>query len=206
MTSAQIKAKRFIDLSLAILLGIALLPFYFLIGLAIKVSSPAGSVLFTQLRIGKDRKPFYLYKFRTMIPGDHTLSTPQNPDGSLIINDDERITSIGRLLRRFSLDELPQLINVLKGEMSLIGPRPELPFQVEGYDAETAKRLKVKPGITGWAQVHGRNQLDFLKRHQLDIEYVTNYSLWLDLKILFMTLLVIFTGKGLYHQREEVSD
>jgi lipopolysaccharide/colanic/teichoic acid biosynthesis glycosyltransferase len=111
------------------------------------------------------------------------------------------ITPIGRFLRRWSLDEIPQLINVLKGDMSLVGPRPDLPFQVAEYDGKAKRRLAVRPGITGLAQIAGRNELSFAERRELDLEYIKNYSLWLDLKILLATPIVVLSGRGLYPER-----
>ena len=145
-----------------------------------------------------------MFKYRSMVAGDHTSRTPVNADGSLKINADDKVTRVGRLMRRLSLDELPQLINVILGDMSISGPRPELPIHVEAYDKETHTRLTVKPGLTGWAQIHGRNQLSLDERHCLDIDYVQNYSFFLDLKIILSTLPKLFSGKGVYQEKKSM--
>jgi lipopolysaccharide/colanic/teichoic acid biosynthesis glycosyltransferase len=148
-----------------------------------------GPVLYKQTRVGKDGADFELLKLRTMVVGAETMGA-----GYAINEGDARITRVGRLLRRLSLDELPQLWNVLRGDMSVIGPRPTLRYQVERYDAQQARRLEVKPGITGWAQVHGRASLPWEERIALDVWYVTHRSAWIDLKILAKTPLALFSG------------
>lgn len=160
---------------------------------AIKLDSK-GPVLFRQERIGKDGKPFRIFKFRSMADGsEHTgLGTTTSPE-------DSRITRIGRVLRQFSLDEIPQLVNVLTGEMSLVGPRPTLSYQVEQYSANERRRLDMKPGVTSLPSVRGRNALSWRKRIDLDVWYVEHWSLWLDLKILCRTLWVaLITREGIY--------
>ncbi|NPV54615.1 MAG: sugar transferase [Firmicutes bacterium] len=160
-------------------------------------------VLFTQHRLGKEGHTFRMYKFRTMKFGSdqsHVL----NPDGSLkTFEDDPRITRLGKILRRYSLDELPQLINVLKGEMSLVGPRPDLPFQLEFYTEEERRKLSVKPGMTGLAQISGRNTLPWKERIHLDIEYVDRMSLWFDLKIMVRTMAKVIIKEGIYAESVE---
>jgi lipopolysaccharide/colanic/teichoic acid biosynthesis glycosyltransferase len=145
-------------------------------------------ILFAQARPGKNGRLFTLYKFRTMLesrdPADEVL-----PDG-------QRLTAIGRFLRRFSLDELPQLWNVLRGDMSFVGPRPLLPDYLPLYSAEQARRHEVRPGLTGWAQINGRNAQTWEERLRLDVWYVDNRSFWLDLKILWLTLLKVARGEG----------
>jgi len=148
-----------------------------------------GPVLYRQTRVGKDGVDFELLKLRTMVVGAETVGA-----GFAVDRGDSRITRAGRLLRRLSLDELPQLWNVVRGEMSVIGPRPTLRYQVERYTAHQARRLEVKPGITGWAQVHGRATLPWAERIELDVWYVDHRSPWLDLKILAKTPLALFSG------------
>jgi len=148
-----------------------------------------GPVLYRQTRVGKDGVDFELLKLRTMVVGAETVGA-----GFAVDRGDPRITRVGRLLRKLSLDELPQLWNVVRGEMSVIGPRPTLRYQVEKYTAHQARRLEVKPGITGWAQVHGRATLPWAERIELDVWYVDHRSPWLDLKILAKTPLALFSG------------
>jgi exopolysaccharide biosynthesis polyprenyl glycosylphosphotransferase len=189
--------KRFLDIVVSVV-GLALLAIPFaLIALAIKLDSK-GPVFFKQERVGKDGKRFICWKFRTMIEG-----ADRHPLGAFTPKGDPRITRIGYWLRRLGLDELPQLINVLKGEMSLVGPRPTLPYQVQKYNERQMQRLAVKPGITSWALINGRNQLTWPEKIELDLWYVENWSLWLDLKILFRTPLVILKGEGLFLEKED---
>ena len=148
-----------------------------------------GPVLYKQTRVGKDGVDFELMKLRTMVVDAETMGA-----GYAVNEGDSRITRAGRILRRLSLDELPQLWNVIRGEMSVVGPRPTLRYQVERYDAQQARRLEVKPGITGWAQVHGRAALPWDERIALDVWYVEHRSAWLDLKILAKTPLALFSG------------
>lgn len=191
------------DIVLASLLGLLLLPFAIVVAVIIKLTS-AGPILFSQARVGESGRTFLLLKFRTMTRGDHTAATPVNPDGSLKILEDQGYTGFGRFLRRWSLDEIPQLINVIKGDMSLIGPRPDLPFQSLEYDDRGRKRLAVKPGITGLAQISGRNTLTFSERRELDLRYVKNCSLGLDLRILILTLPAVVSGKDVYQEVERI--
>ncbi len=168
----QLFVKRFLDIVVSIV-GLALLAIPFaLIALAIKLDSK-GPVFFKQERVGKDGKRFICWKFRTMIEGAINQGL-----GVTVAQDDPRITRVGRFLRNWGLDELPQLINVLKGEMSLVGPRPTFPYQVEQYNAFQRRRLEVKPGITGWALVNGRNRVPWEERIKLDVWYVDHWSLW----------------------------
>jgi lipopolysaccharide/colanic/teichoic acid biosynthesis glycosyltransferase len=148
-----------------------------------------GPVLYRQTRVGKDGAAFELLKLRTMVVGAEHQGA-----GLAVDRGDARITGAGRLLRRLSLDELPQLWNVIRGEMSVIGPRPTLSYQVERYTDRQRRRLEVKPGITGWAQVHGRAALPWEERIELDVWYVEHRSPWLDLKILARTPLALFSG------------
>jgi lipopolysaccharide/colanic/teichoic acid biosynthesis glycosyltransferase len=163
-------------------------PFLAASALAIKLTD-RGPVLYKQRRIGKDGMEFELLKLRTMVVGAETQGA-----GWAVNKGDPRITSAGRLLRRLSLDELPQLWNVVRGDMSLIGPRPTLRYQVEKYDERQRRRLEVKPGITGWAQIHGRAALPWEERIELDVWYVEHRTPWLDAKILARTPLALFGG------------
>jgi lipopolysaccharide/colanic/teichoic acid biosynthesis glycosyltransferase len=156
--------------------------------IAIKLQD-GGPVLYRQRRVGLDGEEFELLKLRTMVVGAEGRGA-----GYAVNEGDPRITRVGRLLRRLSLDEVPQLWNVVRGEMSIIGPRPTLAYQVEGYTPRQRRRLEVKPGITGWAQIHGRARLPWEDRIELDVWYVENRSPWLDLKILARTPRALFAG------------
>jgi lipopolysaccharide/colanic/teichoic acid biosynthesis glycosyltransferase len=156
--------------------------------LAVKLED-GGPVLYRQARVGKDGVEFELVKLRTMVVGAERQGA-----GWAVNEGDPRITRVGRLLRRLSLDELPQLWNVVRGEMSLVGPRPTLAYQVERYTPRQRRRLDVKPGITGWAQIHGRAQLPWEERIELDVWYVEHRSPWVDAKILLRTPLALFGG------------
>jgi lipopolysaccharide/colanic/teichoic acid biosynthesis glycosyltransferase len=170
-------------------LGLALAsPFLAASALAIKLED-RGPVLYRQRRVGLRGEEFELLKLRTMVVGAETKGA-----GLAVNRGDPRITKVGRLLRRLSLDELPQLWNVVRGEMSLIGPRPTLQYQVERYTDRQRRRLEVKPGITGWAQIHGRAKLPWEDRIELDVWYVEHRSPWVDLKILLRTPLALFGG------------
>ncbi|MBG0562618.1 sugar transferase [Actinoplanes aureus] len=178
---------------------ILLAPVVLAIAAWIRIADGKG-VLFVQDRAGKDGKPFRMLKFRSMVHNSVALSAQLGIDDPFgLIQDDPRITRCGRFLRRTSLDELPQLINVLRGEMNLVGPRPDVLPQVAGYSAEDARRLEVKPGITGWAQVNGRDDIDWPQRFILDRWYVDNWSPALDLKILWRTALTLQRGEPPVH-------
>lgn len=185
--------RRLIDILVsAIGLVLVALPFA-IVAIAIRVDSP-GPVFFRQERAGKDGKTFRIWKFRTMVDGAARMGL-----GNTVADADPRITKLGHTLRNLSIDELPQLINVFQGTMSIIGPRPTLPYQVELYDDFQRQRLLVKPGITSWASVNGRNSLPWVKRIELDVWYVKNRSFWLDVKVIFKTFWVAFvTREGLY--------
>ena len=171
---------------------IVLLPIFAVIGIFIKLSSK-GPVFFIQERAGKDGKIFRAYKLRTMIDNAEKIGL-----GYEIAKDDSRITRVGKHLR-WGIDELPQLINVFKGDMSLVGPRPTLTEQVNRYYKEHKRRLEMKPGLTGWALVNGRNVLSWPEKIKLDIWYIDHWSLWLDAKILIKTIwVVVFTREGVY--------
>jgi len=156
---------------------------------ALAVKLDGGPALYRQTRVGKDGRDFELLKLRTMVVGAEKLGA-----GYAVNRGDERITRVGGILRRLSLDELPQLWNIVRGEMSLIGPRPTLRYQVERYDARQRRRLEVKPGLTGWAQIHGRAELPWAERIELDLWYVEHRSPAVDLRILLRTPLALFGG------------
>lgn len=194
--------KRAFDVVLSIILLVLLAPAMAIIAIAIKLDSP-GPVIFKQWRVGENGRLFLMYKFRTMVEGaDSQLHQviQYTPDGKLIHKrpDDPRVTRVGRFLRRSSLDELPQLFNVLKGEMSLVGPRPELPLIVQQYEPWQHRRLSVPPGITGWWQISGRADRPMHLHTEDDLYYIKNYSLWLDIQILFKTIGAVIRGRGAY--------
>ena len=179
--------KRVLDLSIIVLLAPVWLPVAAIVALAVWVNL-GRPVLFAQDRAGQNGRPFTLYKFRTMRTGEGT--------------DAERLTRLGRFLRAASLDELPELWNVLKGEMSLVGPRPLPVRYLPRYTPEQNRRHEVKPGITGWAQVNGRNTLDWETKFRYDVDYVDSQSVWLDLKILWMTFTQVIVAKDISHDGE----
>ncbi len=193
-------AKRIMDVTLVLLSMPLWLPVLGLVALAIYITSPGAPVIFKQLRTGKGGRRFHIYKFRTMVPNAEELKSKyahlnelQWPDFK--ITDDPRITPLGKFLRKTSLDEMPQLFNVLKGEMSLVGPRPTS-FGPETYKLWHTHRLDVTPGITGLWQVFGRAQLEFDDRLRLDIAYIDRASLRLDLYLLFLTVFAVFQQRG----------
>lgn len=182
---------RAVDVAIASL-GLALTaPFLLLVMATIRLDS-RGPAIYRQKRVGRDTAEFYLYKLRTMVEGADPVGI-----GTAVPADDPRVTRLGRVLRRFSLDELPNLINVLRGEMNIIGPRPTIPAQVALYTAQQRRRLEVKPGITGWAQINGRVGIPWEERIELDVWYVENRTPRLDLKILARTARLLATGQGL---------
>jgi len=180
--------KRVFDLALALPALLLLAPLLLVIALLVRLKLGAP-VLFRQPRSGLHGKPFTLYKFRTM-------TGVRDAEGNLL-PDAERLTPFGRFLRRTSLDELPELWNVLRGEMSLVGPRPLLMQYLDRYTPEQARRHEVRPGITGWAQVNGRNALSWEEKFALDVWYVDHHSLWLDLRILALTVLKVLSREGI---------
>lgn len=198
--SAYLIAKRFMDLFIVLIALPFWLPVIGLIALVIRVTSPGAPVMFKQLRTGKGGQRFKMYKFRSMVPNAEELKAKyahlnelQWPDFK--ITNDPRITPIGRFLRKTSLDELPQLFNVLTGEMSLVGPRPTS-FGPETYKLWHTERLDVAPGLTGLWQIIGRAQLEFDDRLRLDIAYIDRRSLWLDINILIYTVMAVFKQRG----------
>lgn len=184
--------KRLLDIIASFVGIVLLLPFFLLSAAAIKLDD-SGPVFFRQERTGQNRRIFKIFKFRTMVQ-----DAEKKGAGVFVEMDDPRITRVGKFLRRTSLDELPQLFNIFKGDMSLVGPRPTLAYQVEKYNERQLQRLSVKPGITGWAQVHGRSALTWPERIELDLWYIDNWSFLLDIKILIKTLGVVLGKKNLY--------
>ncbi len=174
--------KTVFDYSLALIMALCLWPLFIILGFLIKIDD-RGPVFYIQQRVGKNRALFNLIKFRTMV-----IDAENQGSGIYCQANDPRITRMGNFMRRYSLDELPQLFNILKGEMSFVGPRPTLAYQVEKYNMKQLRRLDVKPGITGWAQVNGRNSIPWSARIELDIWYIDHYSLMLDIKILWKTV------------------
>jgi lipopolysaccharide/colanic/teichoic acid biosynthesis glycosyltransferase len=186
--------NRALDIAVAGLLLVLTAPILGLAALAIRLES-RGPVFYRQRRVGKDGRTFELLKLRTMVPGAETMGA-----GIYVLEGDPRITRTGRLLRRFSLDELPNLVNVLRGDLAIVGPRPTVQEQVDRYTERQRRRLEVKPGITGWAQINGRTSLPWPERIELDVWYVEHRSLRLDLRILARTARMLATGHGLYSE------
>lgn len=187
--------KRLLDITISLIALIFLLPLMLLIYLLVRINlgSPA---FFLQERVGKDNKIFKMIKFRTM-----KNSTDKNGN---LLSDNERVTKFGSLLRSFSLDELPELINILKGDMSLVGPRALLVQYLGLYNDEQIRRHEVLPGLTGWAQINGRNSITWSEKFKLDVWYVDNWSLWLDIKIFFLTFWKVLKREGI-NQSESVT-
>lgn len=195
--------KRAADIILAFLGLVLLLPLFLVIGILIKLEDPRGSVFFHQIRIGKHERPFRMYKFRSMVSNAEELLDnllDQNEiDGAMFkMKDDPRITRIGKFIRKTSVDELPQLWNVIKGDMSLVGPRPPLGREVKDYTNYDKLRLKVQPGCTGLWQVSGRNELSFEQMVELDLQYIKQRSLLFDLTIILKTIKVLFGSKDAF--------
>ena len=188
----QNSIKRLIDVIFSLIVFFVFFPLWIVVALLIKITS-RGPVFFLQDRPGLHKKIFKVYKFRTMKIGSEKMIKGQE-----VLKDDDRITIIGKFLRRSKLDEVPQIMNVLKGEMSLVGPRPERIASLDDYSDEISKRLNRKPGITGLAQVCGNIYLEIQDRYKLDVYYVKNYSLWLDLKIILRTFGVVLFGENRY--------
>ena len=199
-------AKRLLDLFISIPLLIILFPLFIFIVLWIRFDSP-GTAIFRQQRIGINGKFFTIYKFRTMVPDAEEVTKKRieqlkqegrfDPDNFVFQEkDDPRITNSGRFLRKTSLDELPQLLNIINGTMSLVGPRPEVPEIVQQYTSEQRTRLDMPPGVTGLAQVNGRSELTLAETLRYDVQYVKDWSFWLDVKILIKTFFVVFSGEN----------
>ncbi|SFS54539.1 sugar transferase [Paenibacillus sp. BC26] len=195
--------KRMMDISCALLGLIILLPLFVLIVILIKLEDPKGSAFFYQTRIGKDEKPFKMYKFRSMVSNAEEklkdLLDKNEIQGAMFkMKDDPRITRVGKFIRKTSIDELPQLVNVLKGDMSLVGPRPPLPREVAEYSEYDKLRLTVTSGCTGLWQVSGRNDLSFEEMVKLDLEYIQKRSVTGDLKIIFKTFKLLLGAKDAF--------
>jgi lipopolysaccharide/colanic/teichoic acid biosynthesis glycosyltransferase len=184
--------RRTLDLTVGLAGSLATAPLVAALAVLIRLESP-GNPIYTQIRVGQDGRPFPIYKLRTMVSGAEKIGA-----GLAISAGDDRITRIGTVLRRYSLDELPNLWNVVRGEMSIVGPRPTIPVQVEQYTDRQRGRLAVKPGLTGWAQINGRASLPWPERIELDLWYVEHRSLALDLRILARTFGMVRSGDGLY--------
>jgi exopolysaccharide biosynthesis polyprenyl glycosylphosphotransferase len=212
LNGASRHVKRAFDLFVASLMALILSPLYLVIAIIVKRSS-SGPVLYVQERLGRNGRPFRFYKFRSMrhdaddmihrqfaamfINGDDDGCHARNGGKALFkLEEDPRVTSIGRWLRRTSLDELPQLINIIKGDMSLVGPRPPISYEIENYQPWHLERLKVIPGLTGLWQVAGRSRVSFDEMVHLDLHYINHWSLLLDLKIMLRTVPVVFRGTG----------
>lgn len=183
---------RALDVLVAGLTLLVLSPFLLLIAVLIRLDSK-GAVTYKQIRVGRDGREFMLYKLRTMRPGSDPVGV-----GTVVDAGDPRVTRVGHVLRRFSLDEVPNLVNVLRGEMAIVGPRPTIPSQVELFSARQHRRHAVRPGMTGWAQINGRIGIDWGERIELDIYYVEHRSRLLDLKILGRSISQVVSGHGLY--------
>jgi sugar transferase EpsL len=196
MSVYRLYGKRVFDVMVGAVACVVFSPVFLLLAAMVRASH-GSPVLFRQRRAGQAGRPFELFKLRSM-----TNACDQN---GVLLPDDRRITRLGHFLRKTSLDELPQLVNVLRGEMSLVGPRPLLLQYVDRYTPRHRRRLEPRPGITGWAQVRGRQDLPFSKRFELDVWYVENVSFFLDVKILVLTVLQVFRGRGV-HTTQNVSD
>ncbi len=185
--------KRICDFTVSLIGLIVLSPLLIITAIAIKIDSK-GPVIFKQERLGENGKVFLIYKFRSMCVGAEQTGT-----GQYSFEGDPRVTKVGKVIRATSIDELPQLVNILKGEMSVVGFRPPLtyhPWPIEQYTDEQKRMFNVKPGITGWAQVHGRKEVEWHERIRLNVWYVDNVSLWLDIKIMFMTVINVLKNEN----------
>ncbi|MGG0457390.1 MULTISPECIES: sugar transferase [Bacillus cereus group] len=195
--------KRLMDIVGALCGLILLLPIFLIVALLIKLEDPKGPIFFKQNRVGKNEKEFGMYKFRSMVTGAEEklkeLLQHNEVSGAMFkMKDDPRVTKIGKFIRKTSIDELPQLLNVLKGEMSLVGPRPPLPREVKEYTYYDKQRLLVTPGCTGLWQVTERNSVGFKEMVELDLTYIQHRSLWFDVKLMFKTVLVLFGSKDAF--------
>ena len=195
--------KRGVDLAGAVILMVLLVPLFLVTALVIYLEDP-GPVFYVHARVGKNGKHFPFYKFRSMIIGadmlkDQLIEKNESQDGVIFkIREDPRVTKVGKIIRKFSIDELPQLLNVVRGDMSLVGPRPALPREVASYSLEQRKRLHVLPGITGSWQVSGRSDIPFTGQVRLDLEYIGSRSLKNDIIILLKTIPAVLGGRGAY--------
>ncbi len=190
ITQVNLVLKRIMDLVIASIALLIIAPFWLAIAIMIKLDS-TGPVFYIHTRVGRGAREFNCFKFRTM-------RTDADPHKLAESHEDDRITGIGRLLRKTSLDETPQLINVLLGDMSIVGPRPALPVQVKYFSEADLWKLKVKPGLTGWTQVNGRNSIPYEKRMELDCWYAKHHNVFLDIWIILKTFKVLLLGDGVY--------
>lgn len=202
MRNLQLALKRIGDIlvSAVLILILTVIPVLIVVPILIKLTSK-GPAVFKQERAGKDGELFTIYKFRTMRIPEESLDENGNP-----LEPKDRITAVGKFLRKTSLDELMQLFNILDGTMSLVGPRPTLPYQIERYDDVQRRRLHMRPGVTGWAQVNGRNDLTWTEKIVYDVEYVDNYSIWFDIKVLFKTVGVVLKSENItFHKNDAIT-
>lgn len=190
--------KRIIDFTIVFIALLIIWPILLIITIWLHFANKGAGAFFTQERPGKDGKIFKVIKFKSM--------TDERDENGKLLPNEQRLTKIGSIIRKTSIDELPQLINVLKGDMALIGPRPLLPRYLELYSKEQARRHEVRPGITGWAQVNGRNAITWTKKFELDVWYVDNCSLWLDIKIIFMTIRNVLMRKNINCSDDKVGN
>ena len=195
--------KRLMDILLSLIAIIFLMPIFIIVAIAIKIEDPKGKIIFTQERNGVYPTTFKMYKFRSMVHNAEELLEELNNQNELTgpvfkMKEDPRITKVGKFIRKTSIDELPQLFNILKGDMSLVGPRPPIPREVEKYTEYQLQRLSVKPGLTCIWQVSGRNSIDFEQWIELDLQYIRERSILLDIKLLFKTFFVLFGDKNAY--------
>ena len=195
--------KRLMDILLSLIAIIFLMPIFIIVAIAIKIEDPKGKIIFTQERNGVYPTTFKMYKFRSMVHNAEELLEELNNQNELTgpvfkMKEDPRITKVGKFIRKTSIDELPQLFNILKGDMSLVGPRPPIPREVEKYNEYQLQRLSVKPGLTCIWQVSGRNSIDFEQWIELDLHYIRERSILLDIKLIFKTFFVLFGDKNAY--------
>lgn len=195
--------KRLMDILLSLIAIIFLMPIFIIVAIAIKIEDPKGKIIFTQERNGVYPTTFKMYKFRSMVHNAEELLEELNNQNELTgpvfkMKEDPRITKVGKFIRKTSIDELPQLFNILKGDMSLVGPRPPIPREVEKYNEYQLQRLSVKPGLTCIWQVSGRNSIDFEQWIELDLQYIRERSILLDTKLIFKTFFVLFGDKNAY--------
>lgn len=195
--------KRLFDMVASTIALVILSPLFLIIAICIKVDDPKGPVFYSQVRVGKDGKHFKMFKFRSMVTNAdqllEKLRSQNDVDGAMFkMKNDPRITKVGRIIRKYSLDELPQLANVVMGSMSIVGPRPPLVSEVAEYTEYDKQRLMVKPGATGMWQVGGRNDVSFDEMVALDLTYIQERSIWLDLKIMFETVKIMIIPNGAY--------
>lgn len=190
--------KRLLSFTIALVALLLIGWFLIIVAIWLHFANKGAGVFFTQDRPGKDGKIFRVIKFKTM--------TDDRDENGKLLPDAQRLTKVGRFVRSTSVDELPQLINILKGDMALIGPRPLLPQYIPLYTPEQARRMEVRPGITGWAQVHGRNHLKLSKKFKYDVWYVDNCSLWLDIKIIWMTVVNVLKRSDVGEGGEDMKD